>query len=142
MRLQRDEKVEPKAKDSLQIDVPEPQELPGARISYTGHCRMGPGMEGCPLFPPNNIWNVLVDRLPVHPDSAAYVNTIGKDDPVHPDFDSGTWEGGPIGVPYTTVPGDQPLKTVTFDYADESDSGRAGWAIGSLPAANLLILNP
>ncbi|MEK7323626.1 MAG: hypothetical protein AAB217_00030, partial [Chloroflexota bacterium] len=32
-------------------------------------------------------------------------------------------EGGPIGIPFTAVPGDQPLVNVTFDYADESDSG-------------------
>ena len=33
------------------------------------------------------------------------------------------WDGGPIGIPYTTVPGTQPKVPVSFDYADESDPG-------------------
>lgn len=85
--------------------------------------RWGLAIEGCPLFPPNNIWNVPVDRMPVHPNSDAYVNTIGTSANVHPDFGSGIWDGGPIGIPYITVPSTQPLKTVTFEYADESDPG-------------------
>jgi hypothetical protein len=64
-----------------------------------------------------------VDTLPVHPLSEAYINSIGPDVGLHPDFGSGLWEGGPIGIPFTVVPGDQPLVNVTFDYADESDPG-------------------
>lgn len=64
-----------------------------------------------------------MDTLPVHPLSEAYINSIGPDVGLHPDFGSGLWEGGPIGIPFTTVPGDQPLVNVTFDYADESDPG-------------------
>jgi hypothetical protein len=33
------------------------------------------------------------------------------------------YEGNPIGIPYTIVNGSQERKTVTFDYADESDAG-------------------
>ena len=80
-------------------------------------------LEGCRLFPANNIWNVPVDRLPLDPDSDAYVTTIGANETLHADFGSGIWAGGPIGIPYVSVPGTQPLKTVTFDYADESDPG-------------------
>jgi hypothetical protein len=42
---------------------------------------------------------------------------------VHPDFGSGTWNGGPIGIPYTVVGGSQAKVGITFDYADESDPG-------------------
>ena len=80
-------------------------------------------VEECRLFPPNNIWNVPVDRLPLDPNSDAYVNTIGANETLHADFGSGTWAGGPIGIPYVSVPSTQPLKNVTFEYAAESDPG-------------------
>jgi hypothetical protein len=86
----------------------------------------GPQVAGCPLFPADNIWNVPVDTLPVDPNSAAYINTIGASAGLHPDFGAGDWppgSGSPIGIPYTDVPGTQPKVTVTFDYADESDAG-------------------
>jgi len=79
---------------------------------------------GCPLFPEDNIWNVRIDALPVHANSAAYVASIGADVRVHPDFGSGTWEGEPIGIPYMTVSGSQPSVSVSYLlYGDESDPG-------------------
>ena len=80
-------------------------------------------IDGCSPFPSNNIWNTRVDRLPVDPNSAAYVSTIGAAAAVHADFGSGEWEGGPIGIPYTTVAASQPAVEVTFVYAGESDPG-------------------
>jgi hypothetical protein len=84
-----------------------------------------PLLAGCPVFPENNIWNTPIDELPVHTRSAAYIDSIGnsEDDTLHPDFGSGTWEGSPIGIPYTTVPGTQPRVPIEFYYADESDPG-------------------
>lgn len=82
-----------------------------------------PQIAGCTVFPADNIWNTPIDTLPVDANSTAYVATIGADKPVHPDFGSGTWEGGPIGIPYTTVLSSQPGVTVTFQYDDESDPG-------------------
>jgi hypothetical protein len=82
-----------------------------------------PQIAGCPLFPADNIWNVPVDTLPIHPNSAAYINTIGAERHVHADFGSGEWDGGPIGIPYVVVPGNQPKVNVTFGYDDESDPG-------------------
>ena len=56
--------------------------------------------------------------------SAAYVSTIGTTRTMHPDFGAGLWDGGPIGIPFVTVPApDQPRVSVTFDYDDESDPG-------------------
>ena len=49
--------------------------------------------------------------------------SIGADEPVHPDFGSGLWAGGPIGIPYTTAGVETPAVPVSFYYADESDPG-------------------
>jgi hypothetical protein len=78
---------------------------------------------GCPLFPNDNVWNTPVDTLPVDANSQSYVTTIGSAKGVHADFGSGEWDGGPIGIPYTTVSGSQTKMSVAFDYADESDPG-------------------
>ena len=75
----------------------------------------------CPFFPANNVWNARVDRLPVDRRSAAYLRSIGTRDGLHPDFGAGLWDGGPIGIPYTKVRGDQPRVLVRFRYAGESD---------------------
>jgi len=43
---------------------------------------------------------------------------------MHPDFGSGTWDGGPIGIPFVTVPGAQAFVPIIFTlYGDESDAG-------------------
>jgi hypothetical protein len=83
----------------------------------------GPTIGGCPLFPADNVWNARVDTLPVDTNSAAYVASIGAATGLHPDFGSGTWDGGPIGIPFVIVPGGQPLVPISFDYDDESDPG-------------------
>jgi hypothetical protein len=83
-----------------------------------------PGAPNCPLFPPDNHWNLRVDRLPVHPRSAEIVRSIGPDEHVHADFGSGLWQGGPIGIPYTIVGRRQRRVPVEFQYASESDGRR------------------
>ena len=80
-----------------------------------------PAIDGVTVFPNDHIWNARVDSLPVDPDSALYVSTIGAARTLHADFGSGLWEGTPIGIPYVTVPGTQPKVPVAFEYADESD---------------------
>lgn len=82
-----------------------------------------PAIGKCSLFPANNIWNTTVDNLPLDPNSAAYIATIGASKALHPDFGSGLWEGGPIGIPYVVVSGGQARVKVSFEYPDESDSG-------------------
>jgi hypothetical protein len=82
-----------------------------------------PSLAGCPLFPYDNVWNTPVDNMPVDPNSSAYISTIGPATGLHPDFGSGLWDGGPIGIPYTLVSGSQPKVPVTFEYAGESDPG-------------------
>jgi hypothetical protein len=74
------------------------------------------------VFPADNPWNQRVDGLPVHPNSDDFIDSIGRHDTVHPDFGT-VWQGSPIGIPWTTVPGDQPRVPISFLYADESDPG-------------------
>jgi hypothetical protein len=76
-----------------------------------------PPTSNCPLFPTTNVWNKRVDSLPVHPNSAALINAIGRTSPLHPDF--GEYLG--YGIPYNVVDSATPRKTVQFDYDDESD---------------------
>ena len=74
-------------------------------------------------MPADNVWNARIDGFPVDARSADYIATIGPDVGLHPDFGSGTWDGGPIGIPFAVVPGTQMLVGVAFEYADESDPG-------------------
>jgi len=81
------------------------------------------GAPRCQLFPRDNPWNQRVDSTPLHPNSDAIVRSIGTGETVHADFGSGRYEGGPIGIPYTTVSKRQKRVRVSFEYADESDRG-------------------
>jgi hypothetical protein len=81
------------------------------------------GAPSCPVLPDTNVWNKPVNRLPLHPNSKAIVKAIGSNLPVHADFGSGLWDGGPIGIPITVVDSSQRTTSVHFTYADESDPG-------------------
>jgi hypothetical protein len=87
------------------------------------------------VFPLDNALNMSVDSLPVHPNSDVYINSIGRNKSLHPDFgdswdDDGTLR--PIGIPYNVVGSSQPLRTITWTaYGDESDPGP--WPIPSNP---------
>ncbi|RYG70625.1 hypothetical protein EON80_07415 [bacterium] len=83
---------------------------------------IGANMNGYRPFMGNNPWNSKVETLKVHPLSAAYVNSIGIDKALHPDFGA-NWDGGPFGIPYIVVERTAPKVPVSFDYADESDPG-------------------
>ena len=82
-----------------------------------------PGAPACPLTPASSFWHADVSALPVLPQSSTWVSSIGSTAGLKADFGSGTWNGGPIGIPYTTVAGSQPRVPVSFTYADESDPG-------------------
>jgi hypothetical protein len=96
-----------------------------ALLVVAGACNAAPLPEAptCPMMPPDNYWHADVSALPVHPRSSQWVSSIGLGAEVHADFGSGQWDGGPIGIPYITVPGDQPRVDLTFEYWDESDPG-------------------
>ncbi|MGC2062034.1 MAG: hypothetical protein WA610_03585 [Thermodesulfovibrionales bacterium] len=92
-------------------------------VSVSMSAQQPPVIDGCPIFPANNAWNTPIDHLPLDLNSAAYIATIGATRGLHPDFASGTWDGGPIGIPFNVVSGSQQKVDVTFDYDDESDPG-------------------
>jgi hypothetical protein len=78
-------------------------------------------MGDCPIFPVDSFWHADVRSLPVHPQSAAWLASMGGPTRrLHPDFgDSG--EAQPYGIPYAVVDRSHPRTTVAFDYDDESD---------------------
>jgi hypothetical protein len=85
-----------------------------------------PRLGGCQIFPTNNIWNTRIDNLPVNTHSAAWVTSIGRSTGLHMDFGSGTWDGGPIGIPYNIAPASLTgvfMGKNQFLYWDESNLG-------------------
>lgn len=83
-----------------------------------------PTIANCPIFPADNFWNRRIDSLPIHPQSDAWIDSIGREEGFHMDFGSGTWDGGPIGIPYNIVAGSTvPKFEAEFYYPDESDLG-------------------
>ena len=84
-----------------------------------------------PLLPADNWWNVDVSQAPVDPASAAFLQYVGVNRGMHPDFGGDAAEEPEIyGIPYSTVPGNQPLVAVDFYYPDESDPGAPGRPAG------------
>ena len=79
-------------------------------------------IDGCQIYPSDNIWNTPIDSAPVPADSTTLVATIGASTRLHPDFGT-VYNGAPNGIPYITVPGTQPTVAITFQYASESDPG-------------------
>jgi hypothetical protein len=86
---------------------------------------------GRALFPSSNWWNQDISRAPVDPRSSAYIDFIGRDRRLHPDFGP-----PPYGIPYVGVGGSEPRVPVTFvDYGSESDKGYRGLNGYPVPAA-------
>jgi hypothetical protein len=96
----------------------------GALVATGAGAHRLPRAPRCPILPASNPFNQRVDTLPVAANSATLVDAIGADATAKADFGSGTYEGGPIGIPYKVVKGSQRRVPVTFDYADESDGSR------------------
>lgn len=79
-------------------------------------------LQGRQIFLPDSPWNTPVDTAPVDPNSDAIIANIGANKSFHPDFGA-NWNGGPFGIPYVVVDGNQPPVNVSFGYDDESDPG-------------------
>jgi hypothetical protein len=82
-----------------------------------------PGAPACPMFPADSYWHARADALPPDPSSDTYVTNAGSGSSVHADFGAGLYDGGPIGIPFTTVGAGQARVPVSFEYDDESDPG-------------------
>lgn len=79
-----------------------------------------PTLAGCAAFPLDNPWNRDVASDPVDPSSDAYLRSMNAGSEfLHPDFGSNP----DYGIPWISVPGDQPRVPVSFYYASESDPG-------------------
>ena len=76
------------------------------------------GQPGCQVFPPDNPWNTDISDLPVHPLSDAYIDAIGRDENLHPDFGT-VWEDAPNGIPYLIVSGHQ-LKVPVYVFVADA----------------------
>lgn len=85
------------------------------------------GAPACPVLPADNVWNKAVDALPVHPESATLIRSIGLDEGLHPDFS----DQGRYGIPYNVADASTPRRRVSFEYADESD--RVAYPIPARP---------
>lgn len=84
----------------------------------------GASLNGFLPFPADNAWNTNIGSAPVDPSSAAIISFIGGNDPVHPDFGSGEYDGSSIGIPYVVVDSSQSPVPIQFTaYGDESDPG-------------------
>ena len=75
-----------------------------------------------PIFPADNAWNRDVSKVKVHTKSQAWLQSVGLDKPLHPDFGT-VWNGAPNGIPFVAVSPDQAKVEVQFGYANESDPG-------------------
>jgi len=103
--------LDPDSDDNGTLDGAEP--VPSASA---------PGLAGapdCTVFPADNVWNERVDGLDVASNSSTLINSIGASRTFHMDF--GSYVG--YGIPYQLVDGTTTLRTIAFDYADESDAG-------------------
>src|SRR6185436_1023459 len=106
--------------------------LPAAVLAQP--VRNGPLPAPLPLFPPDNWWNVDISSAPVDPNSANFINFIGANDGMHPDFGGDSLDDPPpaiYGMPYISVPATQPLVSVTWmEFGNQSDDGFPGQPLG------------
>jgi hypothetical protein len=79
-------------------------------------------MHGYVPFPQDNAWNTPIDKAPVDPNSENLIASIGANTGLHPDFGA-NWDGGPFGIPYVVVAGNQPRVAMSFYYSNQSDPG-------------------
>src|SRR5690349_15257451 len=72
--------------------------------------RSVPTLAGCPLFPADNPWRRDISQASVSRHSAAWVRSVGLRVHLHADFG----ENQRYGIPFETVPGDQPKVPIRF----------------------------
>lgn len=97
----------------------------GAGASLGGSQTSGVGADsvpvigGCKVFPRNDPWNTNISKSPVDPHSAQYLANMNPSAHLHPDFGSNPT----YGIPWITVPANQPFLPISFDDPQESDKG-------------------
>ncbi len=100
-----------------------------------------PIIAGCPILPGDHVFNTPIDTLPVDPNSAAYITTIGSTTRLHLDLGQTVDQQATdfYGIPYNVVHGNSfTWPSVAFMSADpdldwnprpESDCGNASRAV-------------
>ena len=95
--------------------TPTPTAVPDLGPGASLHCK--------PVFPANNPWNQDISTMPVDPNSANLIYSIGLNTGLHADFGT-VFNGVPNGIPYVVVAGSQPLVPINFTaFGNESDPG-------------------
>ncbi|MEK6667650.1 hypothetical protein [uncultured Aquabacterium sp.] len=85
---------------------------------------VGASLNGAIPFPADNAWNTDISALPVDPNSANLIASIGTGTGLHADFGAGLYDGSPIGIPYLVVSGSEARLPINYTaYGDESDLG-------------------
>lgn len=85
---------------------------------------VGASLNGAIPFPADNAWNTDISALPVDPNSAKLIASIGVGTGLHADFGAGLYNGAPIGIPYLVVSGSEARLPINYTaYGDESDPG-------------------
>ncbi len=76
-------------------------------------------------FPANNMLNTMVTGCPVDPKSDYYMSIFGLNSPLYCDFNSISYQGGTIGIPYNVIqPGQGKMVNVKIvAWPAESDPG-------------------
>ncbi len=73
----------------------------------------------CSVFPDNNVWNMDIRKLPIHPQSGRWKRSSHAGSTrLHPDFGPPSY-----GIPFDVVPSSHPKVSIDFQYDDESDPG-------------------
>jgi hypothetical protein len=99
--------------------APSPTPTPAA----TPELGAGASLHGKRVFPADNPWNQDISTLPVDPNSANLIASIGLSTGLHADFGT-VFNGAPNGIPYIVVSGTQtPVPINLGIYGDESDPG-------------------
>ena len=78
-----------------------------------------PHIGACPVFPADNVWNTVIDRLPTDARSEMYIDAIGRATRLHPSFGSSLNNG----IPFSEVGRDAPFAHIGFEFDDASDHG-------------------
>jgi len=101
----------------------DPPASPSPTPAATPDLGAGASFHGKRPFPNDNPWNQDISTMPVDPNSANLISSIGLSTGLHPDFGT-VYNGAPNGIPYVVVSGTQALAPIVFTaYGDESDPG-------------------
>ncbi len=94
--------------------------LPAVASARHRHTLRTAAAGGCPVFPADNPINEEVATLPESPNSQAYVESIGLEAHLHPDFGNNP----SYGIPFEVVGPERPKVPIKFTaYRSESDPG-------------------